>query len=69
MKTENRHSVRVEGHDRPGFRAKMTAALAAAGINLRGLSAAAIGKRFVACLALDSAEDAAKAIRTLKRLT
>jgi len=69
MKTESLHSVRVEGQDRPGFGAQMAAALAAAGINLRGLSAAAIGKRFVAYLALDSAGDAGKAIRTLKRLT
>jgi hypothetical protein len=69
MKTESLHSVRVEGPDQPGFGAKVTAALAAAGINLRGLSAAAVGKRFVAYLALDSAEDAAKAMRTLKRLT
>jgi hypothetical protein len=69
MKTESLHSVRVEGPDRPGFGAKITAALAAAGVNLRGLSAAAIGKRFVAYLALDSAEDAAKAIRMLKRLS
>jgi len=32
----------------------MTQAIAEAGINLRGLSAAAVGKRFVACLVLDT---------------
>jgi hypothetical protein len=46
----------------------MTQALAQAGINLRGLSAAAIGRRCVVHLALDSAADAAKATRVLKRL-
>jgi len=59
--TESLHSLRVEGPDSPGIGAKATAALAAAGINLRGLSAAAIGKRFVCYLAFDSEADAARA--------
>jgi len=67
-KSASLHSVRVSGSDRPGVGAQITAALAAAGINLRGLSAGAIGKRFVAHLALDSAADATKAIRALKKL-
>jgi hypothetical protein len=67
-KTKRLHSLRVEGPDQPGLGAKMTQALAQAGINLRGLSAAAIGRRCVVHLALDSAADAAKAARLLKRL-
>jgi len=67
-KSESLHSVRVAGTDRPGIGARMTAALAAAGVNLRGLSAGAVGKRFVAHLALDSAVDASKAIRVLRKL-
>jgi hypothetical protein len=67
-KTKSLHSLRVEGPDQPGLGAKMTQALAQAGINLRGLSAAAIGRRCVVHLALDSAADAAKATRVLKRL-
>jgi len=67
-KTKGLHSLRVEGPDQPGLGAKMTQALAQAGINLRGLSAAAIGRRCVVHLALDSAADAAKAARLLKRL-
>jgi hypothetical protein len=59
---ESLHSVRIEGPDRPGLGAAITGALAAAGINLRGLSAAAIGKRMVCYLALDSAADADKAV-------
>ena len=62
------HSVRIEGADRPGIGAKMTRALASAGINLRGLSAAAIGNRFVTHLALDTSAAATKAVSVLKRL-
>jgi hypothetical protein len=62
------HSVRIEGADRPGLGAKLTRALAAARINLRGFSAAAIGKRFVAHLALDTGAAANKAVQVLKKL-
>jgi len=65
--SESLHSVRVEGPDEPGLGAKITAALAQAGINLRGLSAAAIGNRMVCHLALDTSADATKAMDTLKR--
>jgi hypothetical protein len=68
QKSKSLHSIRVEGPDKPGLGAKMTQALAQAGINLRGLSAAAIGSRCVVYLALDSSADAAKAVRLLKRL-
>jgi len=67
-KTKSLHSVRIEGTDRPGVGAKMSQALAERGVNLRGLSAAAIGKRFVAHIAVDTSADAAKAIRILKKL-
>jgi len=65
-RTKSLRSVRVEGRDKPGLGAKLTAALAAKGVNLRGLSAAVIGRRFVMHLALDKAADATKAVRTLK---
>ena len=60
------HSVRIEGDNKPGLGAQLTAELAEAGINLRGLSAAVIGRRFVAHLALDTPEDADKAMTLLK---
>ena len=69
QKTESLHSLRVAGADRPGMGAKLTRALAQAGINLRGLSAAALGKRCVSHLALDTAKDAAKAAAVLKKLS
>jgi hypothetical protein len=69
QKTGSLHSLRVEGADKPGMGAKLTRALAEAGINLRGLSAAALGKRYVTHLALDTAQDAAKAAAVLKKLS
>lgn len=67
-KAENLHCVRIAGPDKPGLGATMTQALAEAGINLRGLSAGVIGNRCVVHLALDSAEDAKKAVRALKAI-
>jgi hypothetical protein len=69
QKTGSLHSLRIEGADKPGTGAKLTTALAEAGINLRGLSAAAVGKRYVVHLALDTAQDAAKAAALLKKLS
>ena len=66
-RTEALHSIRIEGVDKPGIISQLAKSLADAGINLRGLSAAATGKKFLAHLALDSAEDAAKALRVLKQ--
>ncbi len=65
--TDSLHSVRVEGPDRPGLGTKMTRALADAGINLRGLSAAALGRKSVSYFAFDSADDAANAIKLLRK--
>jgi len=67
-KTSSLHSVRVEGPDKAGLGAAITKALADACVNLRGLSAAAIGRKFVMHFALDSSADATKAIRALKKL-
>jgi predicted amino acid-binding ACT domain protein len=62
------HSVRIEGGDKPGLGAKITRALAGAGVSFRGISAIAIGTKFVSYVACDSAEDQAKAIAALKKL-
>lgn len=67
-KTESIHTVRIEGADKRGEGARIAQALAEKGLNLRGLSAAAINKKFVAHIALDSAADAAKAARVLRGL-
>jgi len=62
-------TLKVEGADKPGIGASIARAVADAGINARGLSAAVIGKQFVAYIGFDSdadADRAAKAIRKIK---
>ncbi len=68
QKSSGLHCVRVEGSDRPGIGARITQALAVEHLNLRGVSAAAIGRRFIMHLALDGAGDARKAVRVLRSL-
>lgn len=65
--TQSLHSIRVMGRDKPGVAAELAQKLAAAEINLRGFSASAIGPQFVAYIAVDSLEDANKAIQVLER--
>jgi hypothetical protein len=65
--TQTLHSVRVMGRDRPGIAAKLTEKLAERGINLRGFSASVIGTQFVAYAAVDSVDDANKAIEILEK--
>jgi hypothetical protein len=67
-KAKSIQNVRVEGIDKPGRGAKITAAIADAGINLHGLSAATIGKKFILYLGLDSKADATKVMNVLKKL-
>lgn len=64
--THTLHSVRAMGRDRPGIAAELTQSLANAGINLRGFSASVIGTQFVAYVAVDSLNDANRAMEILK---
>jgi len=65
--TKSVNSVRVEGENRPGVAAELTQKLGAAGINLRGLSAAVIGARFILYIGLHTASDAEKAVNILQK--
>jgi hypothetical protein len=65
---KNLANLKVEGDDAPGLGSRIAAAIANAGINLRGVSAAVIGKKFVAYVGFDNAADATKAARALKTL-
>ena len=65
-KTKSLFAVRAEGRDKTGLGATITCALADAGINLRGLSAAVIGGRFIMYLALDTAKDTDSAISVIQ---
>jgi hypothetical protein len=67
-KAPSMHSLRLEGTDQPGIAAKMSRALAEAGVNLRGVSGAVIGRNYVAHLALDTAQEATKAASIIKKL-
>ena len=67
-KIEHMQTLRVEGDDRPGLGAELTRKLAEAGINLHGLSAAAIEGKALAYISFDSAEDANKAARLIRRM-
>jgi hypothetical protein len=67
-KSGSLHTLRVEGADKPRVAAKLTQALAEAGVNLHGFSGAALGKQYVIHLALDSEADTAKAAKVLKKV-
>jgi len=61
-------ALRVEGSNKAGSAARMTRALAESGISFRGLSAAAVGTKFVGYVAFDSAADAERAAKVLKKV-
>jgi hypothetical protein len=65
--TRRLHCVRVMGPDQPGVAAVLTQKLAEAGINLSGFSASVIGTQFVAYAAVDSQDDANKAMEALAK--
>lgn len=66
-KSDSLHSLRVQGPDEPGIVYRISSALADEGINLRGLSAARLGREFVLFLAFDKAEECVKAAERLNR--
>ena len=67
-KTKSLHALRIASTNKAGFGARLTDELARAGINLRGFSGAAIGRRAVLHLAFDSTADANKAMWLIKRV-
>jgi hypothetical protein len=62
------HGVRIEGSDKPGTGGRIARALADAGISFRGMQACVIGSKFLSFIACDSADDAAKAVKALRKL-
>ena len=64
--TSSLYAVRIEGENKPGIAAELTGKIATAKINLRGLSAAVIGTRFILYIGLNTAEDAEEAIKSLR---
>jgi hypothetical protein len=68
-KSDTVHTVRFEGGDKPGMSARITRALGSAGVSVRAFTATAIGRKFVGFVALDSADDAARAAAALKKVS
>ena len=66
-KSNSLHGIRVMADDKPGLGLALTQSLADAGMNLRGFSGAAIGKRAVFYVAFDTSADVGKAIRCVNR--
>lgn len=68
VRASGMHSLRIEGPDKPGLGAEITRKLADQGINLRGLSSAAIGRKSVCYIAFASTDDLATGQKTLRKL-
>jgi predicted amino acid-binding ACT domain protein len=66
-KSNSLHGIRVMAADKPGLGLALTQSLANAGINVRGFSGTAVGKRAVFYIALDTLADVSKATRCLNR--
>ncbi len=67
--TQRIATLRVEGVDRPGAGAQIAKAVADAGVNLRGVSAVALGNKFVSFLGFDTWDDANRAAAALRALS
>jgi hypothetical protein len=67
-RAEGIHGVRIEGTDKPGLGAKIARCLADAGISFRGMNAMALGKSFLSFIAVDNVDDAARAVKALRKL-
>ncbi len=59
--------LRVEAPNKPGAAAQLIGKVGAAGINLRGASASAVGKKCVLLLSFDSLGDRDNAMKLLKK--
>jgi len=60
-------ALRIAGPDKAGLGACIGRALGDAGLNMRGISAMAVGRKSVFYVAFDKAQDAAKARRVLAK--
>jgi predicted amino acid-binding ACT domain protein len=67
VKAAGMHALRIEGPDRPGLGAAITRAIAAEGINIRGLSAASINKRSVCYIAFATKADVSAAMKAARK--
>ncbi len=68
VRASGMHSLRIGGPDRAGLGARITRAVAERGINLRGASAASIGRKAVFYLAVDSEPNLKEAMRVVRKV-
>jgi len=61
-------TLRIETPNKAGEGQKVMAAIAGAGVNVRGISALTIGNKAVAYIGLDSKADADKAVKALRKV-
>jgi len=66
---DNLATLRVEGADRKGAGADITVAIANAGLNVRGLTAAVMGGKYVTYIGFDTPADADRAATAVKTMT
>jgi hypothetical protein len=66
-KSRSLRSLRISGPDKAGIGAAISGAVGSSGVNLRGFSGAAIGRRAVFYIAFDSQGDADRARRAIRR--
>ncbi len=62
------HVLRIEGPDQPGLGARITRAIADAGVNMRGLSSASPGKGNICYIAFATAQDLAAATKAVRKV-
>lgn len=67
-RSETIHGIRIEGSDKAGLGGKIARTLAENGISFRGMQASVVGRNFLSFIALDSDEDAARAVKALRKL-
>jgi len=65
-KNDGISAIQITGPDKPGLGSKILQPLSSAGINLRGISAVAIGKNCTIWLSFDNTKDANKALKLLE---
>lgn len=66
-KADSMCSIRLVGPDRAGLGSRMSAILGQAGVNIRGLSAASIGKRCVVYFSFVDQTTRTRALRALRK--
>jgi predicted amino acid-binding ACT domain protein len=62
------HALRIEGPDRMGLGAELSRAVADAGVNIRGVTGATIGRKMVFYLGFRTADQTQRAATALRKL-